>query len=170
MKNDINKTSVFLLVVIFTFSACTNEHRHNRHVEVFYPYHYVDHYSVEYRKDTIIITETNKAGEQFKKLRLTMDKGEYYLEILKSELYFQPVRKALFMSNSKIDYQKRYDDIPQHHSVRIKKYDEDTFYAELIVHPTQEDGNPLLCIEYDRKYKIKRILAGAIYEDYAKKK
>ena len=98
-------------------------------------------------------------------LIITVSSTEKILSLLQKR-----VRKALFMSNSKIDYQKRYDDIPQHHSVRIKKYDDDTFYAELIVHPTQEDGNPLLCIEYDRKYKIKRILAGAIYEDYAKKK
>ena len=77
MKYVKNKTSIFLFVVIFAFSACTND---NRQVELFYPDYYVEHYSVEYRKDTIIISETTKVGEQFQKLLLTMDKGEYYLE------------------------------------------------------------------------------------------
>ena len=167
MKNITNDLSIyFVAIIIATLCACT---RRSMQELIFYPDEYVSHYSVEYRKDTIVIAGTYKTGEKVTKLTLAKEYGEYYLVQFACDWQYG-TEKRLFMSNKQLNYQRRYEAIPQQHSISIKRYDNNTIYSEIIVHPNEESSNPLICIEYDRNYRIKRILQGAIYDHYKEDK
>ena len=173
MKIDISKIIVSLLCVV-VLDSCGDSNKNGDGV-MFYPNIGGEYFHVNYKKDSILITEKYKYKKykyladttifqgvvEDKITRLFIKKnGEYYLN---KDGYTE-----LFMSN-KITYSdSTYNNDMEGvcHSIKIREVKDSLYESTLFANVTENERNPLLVILYDRSYKIKNIKLGTVYVDY----
>lgn len=173
MKIDISKQLVLLLCIVVLVS-CSDSNKNSDGV-MFYPNIGGEYFHVNYKKDSILITEKYKfknyeyladttifhgVVEDITTRLLIKKNGEYYLN---KDGYVE-----LFMSNKIVYSDRTYHNDMEGvcHSIKIREVKDSLYESTLFANVTENHRNPLLVILYDRSYKIKNIKLGAVYVDY----
>ena len=159
--------------MLFAMFSCEGIQKKDKGV-FFYPNVGIEYFHVDYQKDSIVITEKYK----YEKYKYTADSaiflGEFdgrkdWILIKKNNEYYlkKDGCEEIFMSNKGIYTKNTFQGemgVPTY-SVTIKKTGNSLYESTLYVNVTKTHRNPLLCLIYDKSYKIKKIKKGMIYVD-----